>query len=220
MPELMMLFFTGLFSYLIGSVTFGMLVPRMMGSSVDVRKQGSGSVGATNVLRTQGKLQAAIVLLGDVLKGLIAAWVGLWIAGDAGGCVAGLCAIIGHCFPVYFGFKGGKAVATAAGILLALFPQSMLVLLPVFLIVTAFSKIVSMGSLAATLSLLLCIVLFQPSFPASIYSVCAVILIVWKHRENIKRIISGTENKLSSSVKKTDEHESVSSADKLESRVE
>ena len=186
----------GILAYLMGSVTFGMLVPRVMGTASDIRKEGSGNVGATNVLRTQGKLQGALVLLGDILKGVAAALVGLWLAGELGGSIAGVCAMLGHCFPVYFGFKGGKAVATAAGIVFALFPIAMLVLVPVFVGVIAISKMVSAGSLSAACALILCVFVFGASMPVAVFCVVAASLIIWKHEGNIRRIIAGTENKL------------------------
>ena len=190
------LIFVGILAYLMGSVTFGMIVPRLMGTSSDVRKMGSGNVGATNVLRTQGKLQGGLVLAGDLLKGFLASMVGLWIAGFTGGCVAGVCAMLGHCFPLYYGFKGGKGVATAAGVVLALFAKSMLILLPVFILTILLSRMVSLGSLAGVTALLLCLLLFRPPAPMVFLSVFTAVMIVWKHKDNMKRILAGTENKI------------------------
>ena len=186
----------GIVGYLLGSVTAGMIVPRFMGTSQDVRKEGSGNVGATNVLRTQGKLQGALVLVGDLLKGSLAALLGMMLAGYAGGAIAGGCALLGHCYPLYFGFQGGKGVATAAGIILALFPQALLFLIPAFVIAIAVTRMVSVGSIAAAVTLVVCILLFHP--PAQVGWVCffAAAMVTWKHEGNIKRILAGTENKL------------------------
>jgi len=189
----------GIAGYLLGSVTLGMIVPRLMGTSKDVRKEGSGNVGATNVLRTQGKLQGGLVLLGDLLKGSIAAGIGLAFAGIAGGAAAGIGALIGHCYPLYFGFKGGRGVATGAGIVFVLFPKAVLLLLPVFVLTVLISRMVSLGSITAALALLICLLVFQPPIPVMIFTFIAVPLIVGKHHSNIKRILAGTENKFGKS---------------------
>jgi glycerol-3-phosphate acyltransferase PlsY len=190
------LILSGVVAYLLGSVTLGMIVPRLMGSTQDVRKEGSGSVGATNVLRTRGKLPGALVLLGDLLKGSLAAVIGIELAGPSGGAVAGVCALLGHCFPLYYGFKGGRGVATAAGVVFVMFPESMLILLPVFIIAVAVTKIVSVGSLLAAVALAICVWLFQPLIPVGWVSIFAALLVIWKHEGNIRRLIAGTENKL------------------------
>jgi len=183
-------------AYLIGSATFGMIVPRLMGSTRDVRKEGSGNVGATNVLRTQGKLQGALVLLGDLLKGVAAVLIGSGLAGTPGAAAAGVCVILGHCFPVYFGFKGGKGVATGGGMILALFPRAMFIMAPVFVAMILITRMVSVGSILGSLAVILCILLFRP--PATVAAACvfAAVMVAWRHRDNIKRIFDGTENKL------------------------
>ena len=186
----------GIIAYLLGSVTFGMIVPKFMGTSADVRNEGSGNVGATNVLRTRGKLQGALVLVGDLLKGALAAWIGLSLAGPVGGGVAGLCAMAGHCFPLYYGFKGGKGVATGAGIVCVILPEAMLFLVPLFLVAVGLSRMVSLGSVAAALALILCLPVCRPPAPVVVFCAVAAALVIWKHRANIKRILAGTENKL------------------------
>jgi glycerol-3-phosphate acyltransferase PlsY len=173
-----------------------MIVPRLMGSTRDVRKEGSGNVGATNVLRTQGKLQGALVLLGDLLKGVAAVLIGSGLAGTSGAAAAGVCVILGHCFPVYFGFKGGKGVATGGGMILALFPRAMFIMAPVFVAMILITRMVSVGSILGSLAVILCILLFRP--PATVAAACvfAAVMVAWRHRDNIKRIFDGTENKL------------------------
>jgi len=196
----------GLLGYLIGSVTFGVLIPKFMGSDGDIRNEGSGSVGATNVLRTRGKLQGGLVLAGDLAKGLAAVGAGYAIGGVQCAAIAGACAILGHCFPLYFGFKGGKAVATSAGAIFLLFPKAMLILIPVFVIAVAVSRIVSVGSLLAAVTLVLCVFLFYPPAPVTAFCLAAAALVIWKHKDNIRRILSGTENKLDFNSAKKNNH--------------
>lgn len=187
---------TGIFAYLLGSMSFGILIPRFLGTSRDIRQEGSGNAGATNVLRTQGKLQGALVLLADLLKGVLAAGIGLSLAGISGGGVAGIFAMLGHCFPVFFGFKGGKGVATGAGVVLILLPEALLIMIAAFLLAVAVSKMVSLGSIAGAVTLLVCMAFIHPPAPVILFGVCAVALVLWKHKSNIKRILAGTENKL------------------------
>lgn len=191
-----MIIISGVLAYLMGSVTFGMIVPKLMGSDRDVREEGSGNVGATNVLRTMGLLQGALVLAGDLLKGVAAVALGSALAGPNGAAAAGACALLGHCYPVYYGFKGGKGAATGGGVVLALFPKSLLIMLPVFLVVILITRMVSLGSILGALTLILCVLLFQP--PAVVAAVClfAMTMVVVKHKDNIRRILNGTENKL------------------------
>jgi glycerol-3-phosphate acyltransferase PlsY len=186
----------GAVAYLLGSVSFAILIPRFLGTTKDVRKEGSGNAGATNVLRTQGKLLGAVVLLADLLKGVLAAWIGLAIAGPEGGGVAGVCAMLGHCYPVFFGFKGGKGVATGAGIVLILMPKTFLVSLVLFTIVCIVSKMVSLGSLTAALSIYVSLFLFKPPLPIVIFGLFAPALLVWSHRTNIQRLLRGEESKI------------------------
>ncbi|MEL7624425.1 MAG: glycerol-3-phosphate 1-O-acyltransferase PlsY [Clostridiales bacterium] len=190
------LLMAGIFAYLLGSMSFGIIIPRLLGTSRDIRQEGSGNAGATNVLRTQGKLQGALVLLTDLLKGALAAWIGLSLAGVAGGGVAGIFAMLGHCFPVFFGFKGGKGVATGAGVVLVLLPKALLIMIAAFILAILITRMVSLGSIAGAVTLLVCMLFFQPPVPIILFGVCAVALVLWKHESNIKRILAGTENKL------------------------
>ena len=186
---------SGILGYLLGSVTLGIIVPRLMGTSQDIRNEGSGNVGATNVLRTQGRLQGGLVLLGDLLKGVIAAGFGLSIAGIEGCAIAGVGAMLGHCFPVYFNFRGGKGVATGAGVILVLMPKAMLFMVPVFLIVSVVSRMVSLGSLLGVLTAVICLAAFRSPLPVICFVIFATATIIWRHHGNIRRIIDGTENK-------------------------
>ena len=139
-------------AYLLGSLNFGVIISRLRYGD-DIRRHGSGNAGATNALRTYGKLAAVLVLAGDFLKGTFAVLLGSMIAGQLlGGWVASLLVILGHMFPAFFGFRGGKGVATAAGAILLLNPYSLAGLLAVFVVVTAATRYVSLASVLAAAS--------------------------------------------------------------------
>jgi len=137
-------------AYLLGSIPFGLLVAKVFGSE-DVRKAGSGNVGATNVARVAGPLAGVLTLVLDAAKGSAAVWLAAHVSGEAAGwmVLAGLAALIGHCFPVWLRFHGGKGVATAAGMFLMLSPLALLGSLLLFLVVVVLSRYVSLGSIAA-----------------------------------------------------------------------
>lgn len=184
-------------SYFIGCISPAMIVGKMNG--VDIRKEGSGNPGTTNVLRVLGKKEAAITLVIDVIKGgicvLLGSIVGLNIA-----YAAGAMAFIGHCFPFEMGFKGGKGVATGIGIILFINPILGLSLLIIFAVVVAVTRYVSLGSVIAALSLPGFALMMEPDF--FWYAVLLVVILVMKHRANISRLIKGEESKLSFGGKK------------------
>ena len=190
------LIIAGILAYLIGSVAFGIVLPKIMGRTRDVRDEWSGNVGATNVLRVHGKLLAVMVLIADMLKGVIAASIGLALGDTTGGAIAGICVMLGHCYPVFYRFKGGKAVATGAGIVLVLFWRAILIILPFYLIVAVISRMASLASVLSALSLVICAIAFHLQWQLAVYCVLAATLVIWKHKANIKRIIAGTENKI------------------------
>jgi len=182
-------------SYLIGSIPFGLILTRLFGAG-DLRAIGSGNIGATNVLRTGRKSLALATLLLDALKGTVPVWIGDTFFGPDMAIVAGLGAVIGHCFPIWLKFYGGKGVATAAGVILAMTPFAGLLAFVVFLVIVVFTRYVSLGSiLAAVCSAPLAYVLGQIQ-PAELYLLIALIIVV-KHHENIRRLIAGGESKLS-----------------------
>ena len=187
----------GIQGYLFGSIVFALIVQKIMHLTRDVRKEGSGNVGANNTLRVHGKLAGAMVLVGDMLKGVAAAWIGLQLGGVIGGGIAGICAMLGHCFPVFYGFKGGKAVAVGGGIALVLVPKGFLVLVLLFVAVSAISRMVSLGSVLGAIALIAYAVVMTPPIPIYAFCVFGGALVVLKHKENIKRIIAGSESKLS-----------------------
>lgn len=190
-----------IFCYLFGSIPFGVLVARK--KNVDITKTGSGNIGATNVLRAMGPSAAGLVLFLDAFKGFIPAYMGSRIVPDspAVAVVCGLLAILGHLFPVFLKFKGGKGVATSLGVLIALDPQAAFLAFFVWLVPVFATKHVSLGSVFAAV--------FVPAFffyndkPGAykLFGVAGALFVLVKHRENIKRLLNKTESKISFSKK-------------------
>jgi acyl phosphate:glycerol-3-phosphate acyltransferase len=181
--------------YGLGSIPFGLLLTRWAGAG-DIRAIGSGNIGATNVLRTGRKGLALATLLLDLAKGALPTALGYAWLGPVGGVLGGAGAIIGHCFPVWLGFRGGKGVATAAGVILGLTPALFLVILAVFVAVVWATRWVSLGSIAAACLAPFVAWLLGDFWAAGLYLLVAA-LVVYKHRENIGRLLKGQENRLS-----------------------
>jgi glycerol-3-phosphate acyltransferase PlsY len=185
-----------IFAYLLGSIPTGLLLSRALAGK-DPRQQGSRNIGATNVMRTVGKALGVITLLGDVLKGLIPVVIALWLVKEkfwvAG---TGLAAFLGHCFPIYLRFKGGKGVATALGIFLPLAPIAVVLDIFFFVGVAATSRIVSVGSILAAAAMPVLIWLLGYPLPSVILGICVAVLIIYRHKENIERLLAGRENRL------------------------
>ena len=184
------------FAYLLGSVPVGVLVAEWFNSN-DPRSLGSGNIGATNVARTAGKKAGLITLFGDCLKGLLAVLGARFFgAGDGITALTGLIAFMGHLYPIFLGFKGGKGVATALGIFLAMAPGATLAGATLFAAVTAWSRFVSLGSLttAATMPLFIC--QFGYSWKIVYTALIVAAFIIYKHRDNILRLCQGEENRL------------------------
>ena len=185
-----------LFSYLLGSIPTGLLVSKAF-AKVDPRQSGSRNIGATNVLRAAGKTLGGITLAGDLLKGLIPVLVALWLRGGEMWIAAvALGAFLGHLFPLYLRFKGGKGVATALGIYIPLVPLAILFNLFVFAAGVAISRTVSVGSLSAAAAMPILIWLWGYPRPYLILGLIVGGLIFYRHRENIKRLLRGQENKI------------------------
>jgi glycerol-3-phosphate acyltransferase PlsY len=183
-----------LIGYLVGSVPFGLLLTRLGGAG-DIRAIGSGNIGATNVLRTGRKGLALATLLLDILKGLLPAWLGYRCYGPDVAVLAGLGAVVGHCFPVWLWFRGGKGVATAAGVMLALTPIVTLAALLVFALAFAATRIVSVASLAAAVAAPVVAWRLGHAQAAELY--LAIAALVWvKHAGNIRRLLRGKERRL------------------------
>ncbi|CAK7193371.1 Glycerol-3-phosphate acyltransferase [Commensalibacter sp. Nvir] len=188
----------GLIAYLIGSIPFGMLVSRLGGID-DIRKVGSGNIGATNVLRTGKKKLAALTLFLDMLKGAFAvgfAFIFGMVSPKAAMSIASIFVVIGHCYPLWLSFKGGKGVATGLGASLVLTPLAGISCCFIWLIAAKISKISSVGALSAFSAWpVLVLVTHQLHFKSTLLfsSLTISILIVWRHRQNIFRLIRGSE---------------------------
>ena len=189
--------------YLLGSISTGVVLSRLF-AKTDIRSQGSGNAGTTNMLRVLGRRMALFTFIGDMLKGIIAVFIGKWlIGGELGGLLGVVGAVLGHYYPLYFGFKGGKGIATSFGSLLFVFPVQALLAFAVFLILVAVTHYVSVGSIAAAITLPLLIVITRFQEPTLwIITVCIGASVVWRHRANIKRLMNHTENKLDFSTLK------------------
>ncbi len=183
-----------LLGYLIGSIAFGMVLARVMNLG-DLRSIGSGNIGATNVLRTGNKKAAALTLILDGAKGAVAVLLARYFAGEDAAQIAALAAMIGHCYPVWLGFRGGKGVATFLGVLLALAWPVGLACCAAWLIAVFASRISSMGALASAATSTVFLV-FLGYGSALILGIVLTLLIFWRHRENIRRIKAGDEPKI------------------------
>lgn len=181
--------------YLLGAVPFGLLYSRIL-EGEDVRERGSGNVGATNVLRAFGWAPGVITLLLDVLKGLLPVALALrWSPGVGPAVVTGVAAIVGHVYPVYLRFDGGKGVATSAGVFALLAPKALLGALVLFLVGVGSTRYMSVGSLTGAVSFpLIAAYLYGPTAPVTAGATAGVVLIVWRHRANLKRLVRGEEH--------------------------
>lgn len=209
----------GMIAYLIGSVNFSILISKKV-AGFDVREKGSGNAGTTNMLRTVGKGAAVVTLILDILKGVVAIYVAILYGNIVSKLaniqidnavlvqIAGIFVILGHTFPIYFGFKGGKGVATALGILLTTNYQIGLICLVFALVLIILTRMVSVGALgAAILFPVLTLFLSKENFIVSgnylVYSIIIALIVIFNHRSNIKRLLNGNENKIS--LKKKEE---------------
>ncbi len=194
-------------AYLLCSLNFAIPVTRLF-TGKDIRTMGSGNAGMTNVLRSVGKGAAALTFAGDVLKGTLAVFIGRWIFANYtpalpvyGMYVAALFAILGHAFPLYFGFRGGKGVAVAAGSVALIDPLYTVILLGAFVLIVLLSRYISLGSvLTAALyplgTFLRAVGLGQNPLVVTVFAVFMGALVIWFHRSNIQRLLAGTERKL------------------------
>ena len=200
-------------AYLIGSINFSVLISKKM-AGFDVREKGSGNAGTTNMLRSVGKKAAVITLFCDILKGVVSIIIAIIVGNIAKNLdrelllqIAGIAVVLGHTFPVFFGFKGGKGVATSLGVLLMSNWQIGLICLVFAVVLMALTRMVSLGSCAAAVLFPVLTLFINQHYTVLtdgksgrvyfIYSVILAIIVLYNHRSNIKRILSGTENKLS-----------------------
>ncbi|MHB8500238.1 MAG: glycerol-3-phosphate 1-O-acyltransferase PlsY [Candidatus Acidiferrales bacterium] len=197
-------------AYLLGSIPFGLLLGKLFGAA-DVRNAGSGNIGATNVARVAGPLAGILTLLLDAAKGALAVFLAARLSNESATwmMVAGLCVLVGHCFPIWLGFRGGKGVATAAGVFLVLCPLAFLGAAILFVLVVLYWRFVSLGSISAAAAMPLLIYFFwaphhAPPHVVTFGTLGAALLIVYKHDGNIQRMVQGDEAKFSFSKKKQD----------------
>lgn len=181
--------------YLLGSIPFSYIFTRLF-TKQDIRKKGSGNVGATNVLRTSGPILAALSLSGDLLKGVAAGLIALHFGTWPYIVFCSLAVVLGHCYPVALKFKGGKGVATAAGVVLVFMPAVLGILAFIFVTTIIISRYVSMGSITGALFLPVLIIATGKPWPYLTAGSLMCLLVVYRHRENIRRLRRGTESKI------------------------
>lgn len=179
-------------SYLLGCVSLSILVSKKLYGN-DVRNMGSGNAGATNMARVFGMSAGVLTLLADTVKAAIAMFVGHLLFGDLGVAIAGIASLLGHCYPVFYGFKGGKGVSVGLAVGFAIDWKVGLFICVAFAIVAFSTRRVSPGSVCAAISIVIASLLFHVSTPKLVLAVFGCILVVYRHKENIKRIIAGTE---------------------------
>lgn len=200
--ELAVLFGCVVIGYLLGSLNSAVILSKIMYRD-DIRRHGSGNAGTTNMMRTYGKKAAILTLAFDMLKAGIAVWIGILLLGENAAYVAGAACIVGHCYPLYHKFKGGKGVAVAASMCLFANPIVFLILLVFFVIIVAFTKYISLGSVIGILMLPVLLNNYYSMLGRAIPLTVLIpvlfvtVFIIWQHRSNIKRLWEGKENKFS-----------------------
>ena len=181
--------------YLLGSLPFGYWLPLVVHRD-DIRSQGSGNIGASNVFRVYGRRLGVTVALLDMGKGLAAGLVGLWAGGAVVGVLAGAAAMLGHARPVFLGFrKGGKMVATAGGVTLALAPLALLCCAALWIVVFVATRYASVASIVTAVALPVLIALLGYSWPVIVFGIAGAAAVIFMHRQNIRRLVSGTEHR-------------------------
>lgn len=200
-------FIVAIIAYCLGSISFSVIISKKM-AGFDVREKGSKNAGSTNVLRTVGKKAAIFTLICDILKGVVAVLIAVLLGNLIEGTdkallvqIAGLCAVIGHTFPVFFKFKGGKGVATALGVLFVANWQIALICLVFALLLMAITRMVSVGSLAAAVLFPVLTIFISNNYIVEgsylIFGILMAAIVIYNHRSNLKRLATGTENKIS-----------------------
>jgi acyl phosphate:glycerol-3-phosphate acyltransferase len=203
----MILLIAGLIgAYLVGSIPFGIVVGRGL-FGVDPRTVGSGNIGAANSMRALGPFGAALVLVGDVLKGIVPTLLAShWLpAGSWGIAAAGLATIVGHNWSIFLHFKGGKGVATGLGVLVVLSWPATLVFAVVWLVTVALSRYSSLGSILGSAAVPVTLALTHAPLSYTIYGVIALVLVLWRHAANIKRLMAGTELRIGASKEQVEQ---------------
>lgn len=179
--------------YVVGSIPFSYIASKQLGK-IDIREHGSGNSGATNVYRVLGRKAGAVAFLGDFVKGLVCAWLGLAIGGSDASVLCAAAGVVGHCYPFTIGFKGGKGVATSAGMIVGTHPLIGLIIAIIQLTTLKVTKIMSLASIVAAVAFPVIAILFNVS---NIYLGCAVFLsifVIFRHRTNVVKLMKGEEN--------------------------
>jgi len=212
MPEISItVFLISFAAYLLGSIPFGLLLAKLFGG-VDLRKSGSGNIGATNVARVVGPLAGILTLAFDTGKGAAAVWLAGRVTNESatGMMIAAFTVLLGHCFPAWLKFKGGKGVATALGVFLALCPLAAVSALLLFLLCVAYWRYISLGSVAGAAAMPLLIYFLwaprhAPPIIVNVGTLAMALLVIYKHDGNLQRLVEGTEPRFSFSKKKETE---------------
>ena len=184
--------------YLLGSFPTGLLIGRWL-CNIDIRQYGSNNIGTTNMFRTLGPKAAGIVLVGDMGKGMLAVAFANWLAGEpqiALGLTGGLAAVLGHNYPIFLKFKGGRGVATAFGVLCLLQPKVVMIVFPVWLVLVLLTRYVSLGSVVAAFVAPIAAWWFDYELPLVIFTTAAAAFVIIRHKENIGRLLAGTESRI------------------------
>ena len=185
-------------SYIVGSIPSGLILGKAVWHT-DLRRYGSGNIGATNAWRTLGKVPGLLIFAADLLKGMFGVWAGMVLVGTPMGMVAGgLMAVVGHSASVFLKFKGGKGVATGLGVLIMMMPSVSAVVFAVWLVIVLISKYVSLGSIAA--AAIVPVAAYILGMPAEFiaFGLLAAVFVIYRHKSNISRLLSGTESKIKS----------------------
>ncbi len=199
MIEILKYLLVAIAAYLLGSFSTGILVANKLGH--DIRSEGSKNTGASNALRVLGLKGGAIVFLGDFIKASIAVMIGHLLLGMNGAIVGGLCVVLGHNWPIFFGFKGGKGIACSAAIVLLTFWWQGLIAIVICLAVIYFTRYISLGSMTMLFIFFILVTITAGIWPFGLWAFVLLALGVWRHRTNIERLKNGTENKIGQKAK-------------------
>lgn len=189
-------FLTGILGYLLGSIPSGLIIGRTFWN-VDLRERGSKNIGATNAYRTLGKSAGALIFAADLAKGILAVWLGQYLAGTpAAMMIGGMFAIIGHNWSILLKFSGGKGVATGLGVISMLMPQVTLTVFLIWIAIVYFTKYVSLGSVTAAALVPILAYLYAAPAEYAAFGALAAVFVIYRHKSNIARLLNGTESKI------------------------
>ncbi len=195
------LIIVSILSYILGNISTSYFFAKIF-ADIDIRKYGSGNAGATNALRTLGKKAGAAVLIGDILKGIIAVLIGKIIAGEDGQIFAGLFVVIGHNWPVFLSFKGGKGIATTIGVMIGINPYIVAGIVPIGILIIIITRYVSLASISGMIIFPIVMLYTKQSIKLVLFSFILSIMAMFRHRNNIRKLLEGTESKIGQKVSK------------------